>query len=182
MTVTGCAIGFFGEAAGGALTKRLAEAVAAHDGCRAVPLREAEIVVVIAPELDQLDALAAIEQIAGRPDAGLPDYAAVIGPRCRAVWLLTVGAEQVDRDEPTVAPAQAALAAMHRSVGFEFPDQTFGHIDLPSRDVDAPTALAVVEALLGDGAETPRRYVRTFRECRESTTSRPLDATGWTTW
>ncbi|WAC93279.1 mycobactin polyketide synthase MbtD [Mycobacterium sp. Aquia_213] len=180
---TGCAIGFFGEAAAGALTQQLIDAVAAHDGCQAVPLREAEIVAVIAPELDQLDALAAIEQIAGRSDAGLPDYAAVIGPRCRAVWLLTVGAEQVDRDESDVSPAQAALAAMHRSVGFEFPDQAFGHLDLPSRDVDAPTALAVVDVLIGDaaeialrGPESPRRHVRTFRECRESATSRPLDA------
>ncbi|MCV7412180.1 polyketide synthase [Mycobacterium florentinum] len=180
-SATGCAIGFFGEAAAGALTQQLIDAVAAHDGCQAVPLREAEIVAVIAPELDQLDALAAIEQIAGRSDAGLPDYAAVIGPRCRAVWLLTVGAEQVDPGEPDVSPAQAALAAMHRSVGFEFPDQTFGHLDLPSRDVDAPTALAVVDVLIGDGAEialrgteSPRRYVRTFRECRA--TSRPLDA------
>ncbi|WP_096289152.1 mycobactin polyketide synthase MbtD [Mycobacterium ahvazicum] len=179
---TGCSIGFFGEAAAGALTRQLIDAVATHDGCRAVPLGEAEIVVVIAPELDRLDALAAIEQIAGRSDAGLPDYAAITGPRCRAVWLLTVGAEQVEREDPNVSPAQAALAAMHRSVGFEFPDQIFGHLDLPSRDVDAATALAVVEALIGEGAEIavrgtepPRRYARTFRECRDSAISRPLD-------
>jgi mycobactin polyketide synthetase MbtD len=182
-SATGCALGFFGEAAAGALTQRLIDAVAAHDGCDAVPLNEAEIVVVIAPALDQLDASAAIEQIAGRSDAGLPDYAAVIGTRCRAVWLLTVGAEQVDSEEPNVSPAQAALAAMHRSVGFEFPDQTFGHVDLTGRDIDAQTALAVVDVLLGDRAEialrgtgSPRRYVRTFRECGESATTRPLDA------
>lgn len=180
--VTGCAIGFFGEAAAGALTQRLIDAVASHDGCQAVPLGEAEIVVVIAPELDQLDAIAAIEQIAGRSDAGLPDYAAVIGPRCRVVWLLTVGAEQIGSDEPNVSPAQAALAAMHRSLGFEFADQTFGHLDLPTRDLDTETALEVVEVLRGDGAEValrgieaPRRYVRTFRECGESATSRPLE-------
>ena len=65
-STTGCAIGFFGEATAGALTQRLIEAVATHDGCQAVPLNEADIVVVIAPELDQLDASAAIEQIAGR--------------------------------------------------------------------------------------------------------------------
>ncbi|MEZ0350500.1 mycobactin polyketide synthase MbtD [Mycobacterium sp. pR1184] len=179
---TGCSIGFFGEAAAGALTRQLIDAVATHDGCRAVPLGEAEIVVVVAPELDRLDALAAIEQIAGRSDAGLPDYAAITGPRCRVVWLLTVGAEQVEREDPNVSPAQAALAAMHRSVGFEFPDQIFGHLDLPSRNVDAATALAVVEALIGEGAEIavrgtepPRRYARTFRECRDSAISRPLD-------
>lgn len=180
--VTRCAIGFFGEDAAGVLTQRLIDAVAAHHGCQAVPLGEAEIVVVVAPELDQLDPLAAIEQIGARSDAGLPDYAAIIGPRCRAVWLLTAGAEQVEQEDPNVSPAQAALAAMHRSVGFEFPDQIFGHLDLPSRDVDAATARAVVEALIGDGAEiavrgtqSPRCYVRTFRECRDSATSRPLD-------
>ncbi|BBY25550.1 mycobactin polyketide synthase MbtD [Mycobacterium stomatepiae] len=180
---TGCAIGFFGETAASDLTRQLIDTVAALNGCWAVPLHEAEVVVVIAPELHELDALAAIDQIAGRADAGLPDYAAIIGPRCRAVWLLTVGAEQVDRDEPDVSPAQAALAAMHRSVGFEFPDQAFGHLDLPGRDVDAPTALAAVDVLIGDGAEIalrgtelPRRYVRTFRECGGSATSRPLDA------
>lgn len=180
---TGCGIGFFGEASAAPLTQQLIDAVGRHGGGRAVPLREAEIAVVIAPELDQLDAGAAIEQIGGRPDAGLPDYAAVIGPRCRAVWLLTAGAERVDSPAADVAPAQAALAAMHRSVGFEFPDQAFAHLDLPGRDLDAPTALAVVDALLGDagevalrGAESPRRYVRTFRECREAAARRPLDA------
>jgi mycobactin polyketide synthetase MbtD len=180
---TRCGIGFFGEPAAGALTQRLIDAVATHDGCQAVSLGDAEIAVVIAPELDQLDADAAIEQIAERSDAGLPDYAAVIGPRCRAVWLLTAGAEQVDQAAPNVSPAQAALAAMHRSVGFEFPDQAFGHLDLPGRDLDATTAQAVIDAVLADGAEiavrgvqSPRHYARTFRECRESAASRPLDA------
>ncbi|OBA64254.1 polyketide synthase [Mycobacterium sp. 1100029.7] len=180
--VTGCGIGFFGEASAGALTRQLIDAVASHGGCQAVPLGEAEVVVVIAPELDHLDAEAAIDQIAERPDAGLPDYAAVIGARCRAVWLLTAGAEQVGPAASAVSPAQAALAAMHRSVGFEFPDQAFGHLDLPGRDIDASTALAVVDALLGDGAEialrgteSPQRYVRTFRDCRDSAISRPLD-------
>jgi mycobactin polyketide synthetase MbtD len=178
---TGCGIGFFGEPAAGALTKRLIDAVAAH-GCRAVTPDEAEIVAIIAPELYALDATAAIEQIAGRSDAGLPDYSAIVGPRCRAVWLLTAGAEQVGPDEADVSPAQAALAAMHRSAGFEFPDQAFGHLDLPRRDVDAPTALAVIETLLGEAAEvalrgtqSPRRYVRTFRDCRASATRWPLE-------
>lgn len=173
-------VGFFGE---GAPTQRLVDAVAAQDGCRLVSPSEAEVLVVIAPELDQLDATAAIEQIAGRPDAGLADYPALIGPRCRAVWLLTVGAEQVDGHDASVSPAQAALAGMHRSVGFEFPDQAFGHLDLARRDVDAATAQAVVEVLLGEpaevalrGNESPRRHLRTFRASRGPATPRPLDA------
>ncbi|OSC24864.1 polyketide synthase [Mycobacterium vulneris] len=173
-------IGFFGA---GAVTQRLINVVAAQGFCRAVSPNDAEILLVVAPELDQVDVTAAIGQIAGRPDAGLPDYPALIGPRCRAVWLLTAGAELVDRNDANVSPAQAALAAMHRSVGFEFPDQAFGHLDLAHRDVDAATAQAVVEVLLGEaaevalrGTESPRRHVRTFRACREPAIPRPLDA------
>ena len=177
---TCCAIAIGGDIAG-TLAQRLTEAVVAHGGCDVVPANEAEIVAVIAPALDQLDATAAIEQIAGRADIGMPDYAAIIGPRCRAVWLLTAGGERVHSDDADVRPAQAALAAMHRSVGFEFPDQTFGSLDLSSRDVDGSTAAAVVDVLLGDATVTAlranaRRYVRSFRESRNSTGKRPLDA------
>lgn len=174
-------IGFVGA---GALTQRLVDTVAAQGGCRAVSPDQAEIlVVVVVPEFDRLDVTAAIDQIAGRPDAGLPDYPALIGPRCRAVWLLTAGAEQVDRNDAAASPAQAALAGMHRSVGFEFPDQAFGHLDLAHRDVDAATAEAVVEVLLGEaaevalrGTESPRRHIRTFRTRREPVIPRPFDA------
>jgi mycobactin polyketide synthetase MbtD len=181
---TRCTIALAGDTAG-TLAQRLTAAVVAHRGCDMVLPNEAEIVAVITPALDQLDVTAAIEQIAGRPGVGLPDYAAIIGPRCRAVWLLTAGGERVQSDDAEVKPAQAALAAMHRSVGFEFPDQAFGSLDLPSRDVDAPVAAAVVDVLLGDATVAalradgidiwPRRYVRTFRERREAS-RRPLDA------
>ncbi|WP_156659480.1 MULTISPECIES: mycobactin polyketide synthase MbtD [unclassified Mycobacterium] len=167
----------------GALVRRLMDAVAAQGHCRAVSPDDAEILAIIAPDLHELDAVAAIEQIAGRPDAGLPDYAALTGPRCRTVWLLTARAETIDPDDADAFPAQAALAAMHRSVGFEFTDQAFGHLDLPGRDVGAGTARAAVEVLLGEpaevalrGSELPRRHVRTFRECRDSATKRPLGA------
>jgi mycobactin polyketide synthetase MbtD len=177
---TRCGIAIAGDNAG-VLAQRLTDAVAAHDRCEVVSPDEAEVVAVIAPALDQLEVTAAIEQIAGRPDVGLPDYPAIIGPRCRAVWLLTAGGERVEPDEADVRPAQAALAAMHRSVGFEFPDQNFGSLDLPSRDVDAPTAAAVVDVLLGDGTVTALRangrcHVRSFRECSDSAAKPPLDA------
>lgn len=173
-------ISFFGD---DGLTQSLADAVAAQGDCRVVAPNEAEVLAIVAPGLDQLDAAAAIEQIGVRNDAGLPDYPALIGPRCRAVWLLTVGAEHIDRDDTNVSPAQAALAAMHRSVGFEFPDQAFGHLDLERRNVDAATARTVVDVLSGEAAEvavrggdSPRSHVRTFRACRESATGRPLEA------
>lgn len=176
-------IGVHGDQSVGVLTQRLAEAIAAHDHCRAAPPSEADVVVVIAPALDATDPVAAIELLARRPDAGLPDYAALIGPRCRAVWLLTAGGEQLGATP--VAPAQAALAAMHRSVGFEFPDQAFGHLDLADRDVDDHTAHAVVGVLRGEAAEVAlrdaagngvaQRYVRAFRDGRGTAVARPLD-------
>ncbi|OBG60305.1 polyketide synthase [Mycobacterium sp. E3298] len=179
----GADIGFFGPDAEDALTRRLMEAVDAQGGCRVVAPHDAEIVAVVTPGLDERDPASAIAQIAGRPDAGLPDYAALIGPRCRAVWLITAGGESIDPDDTDVSPAQAALGAMHRSAGFEFSDQAFGHLDLPGRDLDARSARAVVEVLLGEaaevalrGSEVPRRYIRTFRDCRDSATGRPLDA------
>lgn len=180
----GADIGFFDvTGARGALTQRLIDAVGAQGDCRVVAPQAAEIVAVVAPGLDERDPVGAIEQIARRPDAGLPDYAALIGPRCRAVWLLTANAETVDADDVEASPAQAALAAMHRSVGLEFADQAFGHLDLSSRDLDARAARTVIDVLLGEpaevavrGDEAPRPYVRTFRDCRDSAARRPLDA------
>ena len=168
-----CGIAVVGDVAA-TLAQQLTDAVVAHGACDVVSANEAEIVAVIAPALDHIDVVAAVEQIANWPDVGMPDYGAIIGARCRAVWLVTAGGERAQPDDADVRPAQAALAAMHRSVGFEFPDQAFGSLDLSSRDVDGPTAKAIVDVLLGDPTVTAlranaRRYVRSFRECRSST-------------
>jgi len=164
---------------------RLSAAATTHSGYRMVSPADAEIVAVLAPTLYELDPAEAVAQIAGRMDAGLPDYDAIVGPQCRAVWLLTAGGERVVANDPATRPAQAALAAMHRSIGFEFGDQTFGTLDLPAGDVDPHTAVAALDVLLGAagvlalrtgaGAQ-PRRYIRTLREEREPTGVRPLDA------
>jgi mycobactin polyketide synthetase MbtD len=166
-----------------ALTGRLTAAASAHQGCAPVSPSEADVVAVIAPELHQLDVVDAVAQIAGRTDVGLADYDAIIGPRCRAVWLLTAGGERVLSGDAAPRPAQSALAAMHRSAGFEFGDQTFGSLDLPADGIDERAAVAVVDALLGDagvlalrnGASGPRHFVRTLREDRDSVPGRPLD-------
>jgi len=166
---TNCRIAIAGDVTG-ALAQRLTDAVVAHGRCDVVPPNEAQVLAVLAPALDEPDVTAAVEQITVRPDVAMPDYAAIIGPQCRTVWLVTAGGELVQSGDTDVRPAQAALGAMHRSVGFEFPDQSFGSLDLPSRDVDAPTAAAAIDVLLGDAAVTAlrgnaRRYVRSFREC-----------------
>lgn len=118
---------------------------------------EADLLVVLAPLLDQLDAVAAGHDLATRIDAGLLGYTDVIGPRCRDVWLVTVGGEQVRAGEPGPLPAQAALAAMHRSIGLELPDQSFGHLDLPSWDLDDAAATLAAVALAGAATEVALR-------------------------
>jgi mycobactin polyketide synthetase MbtD len=182
---TRCGIAIVGDS-DAPLAQLLTAAAATHH--ESVRPSEAEIVAVIAPELNQPDAVDAVEQIAGRTDVGLPDYDTIIGPRCQAVWLLTAGGERVLPGDADPRPAQSALSAMHRSVGFEFGDQTFGSLDLPAGEVDEQTAAAVIEALLGDagvmavrvstvdGTSAPQRFVRTLREHLDYVTTRPLDA------
>jgi mycobactin polyketide synthetase MbtD len=167
------------------LTRLLAAAASTHRGYHLVPARQADIIAVVAPALDEPGATEAVAQIAGRDDVGLPDYGAIIGPRCRAVWLLTAGGERVLAGDAARRPAHAALAAMHRSVGFEFGDQTFGSLDLPSGDIDEQVAVAALDVLLGEagvlalradtGAPGLRRYARTLRACPEPAAGRPLD-------
>lgn len=138
-----------------------------EDGCLAATLGsrleitdpgEADLLIVLAPVLDHLDAVAAADDLAARIDTGLLGYTDAIGPRCRDVWLVTVGGEQVRPGEPGPLPAQAALAAMHRSIGLEHPDQAFGHLDLPSSDLDAAAATLAAGRVAGPAAEVALRH------------------------
>ncbi|MGH3634230.1 MAG: mycobactin polyketide synthase MbtD, partial [Mycobacterium sp.] len=167
------------------LAQRLSEAVAAHDGFEQAAPDEADVAVLIAPPLLHPDATDVIDEIAGA--VRQLDYRHAVGPQCRRVWLVTARGERVNTSEPVALPAQAALAAMHRSVGFEFPDATFAHLDLSSPEIDGQTAYACVDALLGDDTEValrengssgsgPRRYIRTLCELRQAAPERPLDA------
>ncbi|OOK80187.1 short chain dehydrogenase family protein [Mycobacterium kansasii] len=132
--------------------------------------------MIIAPALLQPDAVAAAGQL--RSGAKQLDYHQAVGPRCRRVWLVTMCGEQVDARAPLALPAQAALAAMHRSVGFEFPDQTFAHLDVPGREIDEATARRCIDVLLDDHTEVAVRahdsgtgldsFVRTLRQSAES--------------
>ncbi len=178
---TRCAIAIVGDSEG-----QLSAAASTHRGYHVVSPRDAELVAVVAPALCRGDATEAVAEIAKRADAGLPDYDAIVGPQCRAVWLLTAGGEHVVAGDTADRPAQAALAAMHRSIGFEFGDQTFGTLDLPAGGIDPRTAVAALDVLLGDAgvvalrtghSARPERYVRTLRENREPDVARSLDAT-----
>ncbi|WP_156685575.1 mycobactin polyketide synthase MbtD [Mycobacterium sp. Marseille-P9652] len=168
-------------ATAGSLARRLVEAVAAHNDCRMAAPEDADITVIIAPALEQTGPTAAAGALV---EARLPDYRRLVGQRCRTVWLVTACGEQVQPGEPAGLPAQAALAALHRSVGFEFPDKTFAHLDLPTRNIAAQEAHACLDVVLGEPDETAlregpdgdmRRFVRRLREVAEPTPTSALD-------
>ena len=150
----------------------LRAALERHDGVDPVEPGEAELLIVVAPALDQLDAPRAAEELSRRLDDGLLGYVDAIAPDCRDVLLVTVGGEQVRDGEPGPRPRQEALAAMHRSVGFEHPEQSFRHLDLPTSDLDEAAAAAAISAMLGDADDVvlretdsgPTTYRRTTRD------------------
>jgi mycobactin polyketide synthetase MbtD len=153
-----------------ALSARLRTAIARHVGAELVEPSEADLVLAVAPLLDHPDAEVAAQQIGRLVGAGLFDYVEAGGPACRDVCLVTVGGEHVRPAEPVALPAQAGLAAVHRSIGFERPDHCFRHLDLPSWEIDDATATAAVdaarsrvhEAALRDVASGPGLFVRTL--------------------
>ncbi|MGV9798974.1 mycobactin polyketide synthase MbtD [Mycobacterium sp. NPDC003449] len=113
----------------------------------------ADLLVVVAPVLAAADPVAAAAELGRRVDDGLLGYVKAISANTRDVWLVTRGGEQVPGDDGPALPGAAALAAMHRSIGFEYPEQTFRHLDLPAEPADpgtAPDLTAAVTALLGD--------------------------------
>ncbi len=147
----------------GELADRIRDGVRANLGTVLVEPAEADLLIVVAPMLDHPDTEAAITDLAELIRGGLCDYPNAIGSQCNDVWLVTVGGEHVRDDEPVALPAQAALAAMHRSIGFDHPDQSFRHLDLASWEIDTPAATAVVETMLGAGTEVALRDSQQYR-------------------
>lgn len=159
----------------GVVGAQLRRAVEHHDGALTAGPSGAEVVVAVAPSFTTTDSVAAASDLADLIDAGLLDFVDTLGPGCRDVWLVTTGAERVRPDDPPADPGQAALAAMHRSIGFEQADQRFHHLDLPSSG-STEGALAV---LLGDGGEIALRrdiaYRRTVIDDATLPSPWPLD-------
>lgn len=147
----------------GELGDRLRDGVRANLGTLLVEPAEADLLIVVAPVLDHPDTEAAITDLAELIRGGLCDYPNAIGPQCDDVWLVTVGGEHVRDDEPVALPAQAALAAMHRSIGFDHPDQSFRHLDLASWELDTSSAAAGIETMLGTGTEVALRDSQQYR-------------------
>lgn len=156
----------------GPLARSLRAAIESHPAAALAAPRDAEIVVAIAPTLNGADAAAAARSLTELIGSGQLDYAGALGSRCRTACLVTVGAERVrDRDAPP-APGQAALAAMHRSIGFDHPERSFSHLDLAPGELTPAAGCAAVEALLSRCGETALRdsdsgyvlFERSFRD------------------
>lgn len=163
----------------GALTGFLRAAIEAHPAGTLAAPQDAEVVVVIAPALDGADAAAAAETLTGLIGTGQLDYAPALGPCCHTVCLVTVGAERVgDRDAPP-SPGQAALAAMHRSIGFDHPERSFTHLDLPVGELTPAAGRAAVAGLLSGYGETALRgsdsgYAMFERTLRDAPAPEPM--------
>jgi mycobactin polyketide synthetase MbtD len=153
----------------------LRAALERHPVLSAAAPEQADMLVVVAPALHHADAGTATAALTARVGAGLLDYAGAAGPRTRDVWLLTAGAEHVVPGDAGPLPAQAALAAMHRSIGFEHPDQTFRHLDLPGGGLTADAATAALDALLTDVGEVALRGPgpALYHQVIEETTAMP---------
>ncbi len=136
--------------AGGALTGQLCAAIDSNPAARLSALRDAEVVVAVAPVFgtDAADVEGAAKALTGLIEADKLGFVTAVGPRCRTVCLLTVGAERVNQRDAPQSPGQAALAAMHRSIGFDYPEVTFQNLDLPSWELTPESGAAVIEALL----------------------------------
>ncbi|MEV0672115.1 mycobactin polyketide synthase MbtD [Mycobacterium sp. NPDC050441] len=137
-----------------AALQRALEAVA---GATTVAPVDADLLIVVAPVSEHADAVAAAENLSRRVDEGLLGYARVITPDTRDVWLVTVGGEQTGGDPQGPRPEAAALAAMHRSLGYEHPDQTFRHLDLAESAPDPAAAVTAVTAMLTDAHDIALR-------------------------
>jgi mycobactin polyketide synthetase MbtD len=149
---------------GSALAGPLRAAIEAHPAAELGAPRDAEVVAVVAPDFVGTGAQRAAEALTGLAAAGLLDYANAPGPRCHTVCLVTVGAERIGQHDAPPSAGHAALAAMHRSVGFDHPERAFTHLDLPTREltpaaVDAVLSGAGEVALRGDGL-----FERSFRD------------------
>lgn len=164
-----------------ALGGALRAAIGSHPLAELGGPRESDVVVAVAPALDVPDAGRAADTVTDLIGTGLLGYADALGPRCRAVCLVTVAAERVGGQGAPPSAVQAALAAMHRSVGYEHPEHAFTQMDLPSWELTPAAAEVVVEALLSGRGDAALRdfadgcalFERTFRDV--PALPRPLD-------
>ncbi|WP_040804244.1 nocobactin polyketide synthase NbtC [Nocardia concava] len=103
-----------------------------------------DTVVILLPELPELDASAAVEEAAAffSEPSWLPDLAGVTN-----CWLVTVGGEQIVATDPAPHQFHGAVTAGFRCLGMESLGIAFRRVDLAVGQADASQAAALVRAV-----------------------------------
>ncbi|MEC3913368.1 SDR family NAD(P)-dependent oxidoreductase [Nocardia sp. CDC160] len=103
-----------------------------------------DTVVILLPELPEMDASAALEEAAAffSDPSWLPDLAGVTN-----CWLVTVGGEQITADDPVPHQFHGAVTAGYRCLGMESLGVSFRRVDLAAGQADASRAAALVRAV-----------------------------------
>ena len=144
------------------VVRKLREAVARHPWARAGTVADAAVIAVVAPATADSNPVEAADELGELVGAGMLRYAD--GGHGRVQWLITAAGEHTQPDDPPAAPLQAAVAAMHRCIGFEHPETTFAHLDLPRWGFDGDTAARAVDILLGEPAAVALRDDASHRD------------------
>lgn len=165
---------------GTAISRSLRQAIDRRADLSVAGAADADLAIVVAPTFAGADAAGCVNELSGAIDTGLLGYADTFGPRCRDVWLVTVGAENVTAEDPAPDLGQAGVAALHRCIGFEHPDQSFHHLDLPAGATDA---LGAVDVMVDGAGELALRrdgqvYERTLGD--DTSTAPPWDLSSGT--
>ncbi len=115
-----------------------------------------DTVVVLLPNLPELDGAAAVAEVAeflgarrwlSKPDAGVTEY-----------WLLTVAGEAAVPGDAPPHPVHAGASAGFRSASMEYPGVAFRHLDLAPNQANAQAVPSIVTAL--HTAEEPELALR----------------------
>ncbi|MFE3188791.1 SDR family NAD(P)-dependent oxidoreductase [Nocardia sp. NPDC059240] len=103
-----------------------------------------DTVVILLPELGELEASAAVEEAAAffSEPSWLPELAGVTN-----CWLVTVGGEQIVAADPAPHQFHGAVTAGYRCLGMESLGIAFRRVDLAAGQVDASQAAALVRAV-----------------------------------
>jgi len=151
-----CRIAVVGTAgADAAVVEKLGAAVVRNRYAQPSAVSAADVVAVVGPVSGRLNPPQAAEELTRLVGRGVLDYAEAAC--CQAMWLITAAGERSRPKDTQLCPLQSALAAMHRSMGFEHADTAFAHLDLPDWDIDDDMAGRVAEALLGAPGEVALR-------------------------
>ena len=157
------------------VVRKLVDAVVLHPRSLSSSVTDAAVVAVVGPAVGSTDTFAAADELTRLVGSGLLNYAD--RAHCQTLWMITAAGERPRLTDPPPMPTQAAIAAMHRSIGYEYPDTVFAHLDIARWDIDDAVAYRAVDTLIGGAGEVAlrdsgARYDRVLRF--EAAAAQPL--------